>query len=235
MTNVESLSRRILFVDDDEALHDLLGQYLLQAGYAVTDALNGLEGLEKLALTGADLVLLDVMMPGLDGWEMCRRIRQISNAPIIMLTAKGEEVDKLRGFQLGVDDYITKPFSFAELTARVKAVLARSNRTVDSSALQHYYGDLTIDIDRHLVFRGQQVIDLTPTEFRLLQALVRHAGRVCATKQLLEEVWGPEYVNDTGYIRRYIWFLRQKLEPDPAHPRYIHTEREFGYRFEAEV
>lgn len=229
------MRQRILFIDDDQALHDLLGQYLQQAGFTVFDALNGIEGLKKLSQDGADLVLLDVMMPGLDGWEMCRRIRQDSSVPIIMLTAKGEEVDKLRGFQLGVDDYVTKPFSFAELIARVKAVLARANRAKDAAAPEHRYGELTIDFDRHVVLRGPQVIDLTPTEFRLLQALVRQAGRVCATEQLLAEVWGPEYIDDTGYIRRYIWFLRQKIEPDPAHPRYIHTEREFGYRFEPEM
>ncbi len=229
------MSQRILFIDDDQALHDLLGQYLQQAGFTVSDALSGLEGLKRLSQDGADLVLLDVMMPGLDGWEMCRRIRQGSTVPIIMLTAKGEEVDKLRGFQLGVDDYVTKPFSFAELTARVKAVLARANRAVDAAVPVHRYGELTIDFDRHVVLRGPQVVDLTPTEFRLLQALVRQAGRVCATERLLAEVWGPEYIDDTGYIRRYIWFLRQKIEPDPAHPRYIHTEREFGYRFEPEM
>jgi len=228
------MSHRILFIDDDAALHDLLSQYLVQVGYTVYDALNGREGLEQLAQTGADLVLLDVMMPGLDGWEICRHIRQISKVPIIMLTAKGEEIDKLRGFQLGVDDYVTKPFSFAELTARIKAVLARSSRG-QTESLPQYYGELTIDFDRHLVLRQQQVIDLTPTEFRLLQALVRQAGRVCPTEKLLEEVWGPEYINDTGYIRRYIWFLRQKIEPNPAHPRYIHTEREFGYRFEVDL
>ena len=229
------MSYHLLFIDDDQALHDLLGQYLTQAGYTVSHTLNGPAGLEKFSQKNADLVLLDVMMPGLDGWELCARIRRQSNVPIIMLTAKGEEVDKLRGFQLGVDDYITKPFSFAELTARVKAVLARANQAVDGPDSKHQYDDLTIDFDRHLVLREQQVIDLTPTEFRLLQALVRQAGRVCATEQLLEEVWGSEYVSDVGYIRRYIWFLRQKIEPDPAHPRYIHTEREFGYRFEAET
>ncbi len=225
------MSQHILFIDDDEALHSLLSQYLIQAGYTVSNALNGLEGLEKLTGEGVDLVLLDIMMPRLDGLETCQRIRQISNVPVIMLTAKGEEVDKLRGFQLGVDDYVTKPFSFAELTARIKAVLART--TADTFGTAGHYGDLTIDFERHLVLRGEQIINLTPTEFRLLQALVRQAGRVCPTEQLLTAVWGPEYINDTGYIRRYIWFLRQKIEPDPAHPRYIHTEREFGYRFEA--
>lgn len=228
------MNQHLLFIDDDDALHDLLGQYLSQAGYAVSHALNGLTGIEQLSAASVDLVLLDIMMPGMDGWETCRRIRQISTAPIIMLTAKGEEVDKLRGFQLGVDDYVTKPFSFAELAARIKAVLARAARTAKSSAAQQHYGDLTIDFERHLILRGEHIINLTPTEFRLLQALVRQAGRTCPAEQLLEEVWGPEYIDDTGYIRRYIWFLRQKIEPDPAHPRYIHTEREFGYRFEAD-
>jgi len=227
------MSHHILLIDDDEALHSLLGPYLEQAGFGVAHALDGRQGLATHRQRPADLILLDIMLPGLDGWETCRRLRQLSPVPIIMLTAKGEEVDKLRGFQLGVDDYVTKPFSFAELTARIKAVLNRSAVAAQPPAAVLHFGELIIDVDRHLVRRGEQLIDLTPTEFRLLHALARRAGRVCPAELLLQEVWGPEYINDTGYIRRYIWFLRQKLEPDPAQPRYIHTEREFGYVFQA--
>lgn len=223
---------QILLIDDDEALHSLLGPYLAQAGFGVAHALDGRQGLAAHRQCSIDLILLDVMLPGLDGWETCRRLRQESTVPIIMLTAKGEEVDKLRGFQLGVDDYVTKPFSFAELTARIKAVLHRAAAPAQPALAVLRFGELTIDVDRHLVRRGEQLIDLTPTEFRLLHALASRAGRVCPAELLLQEVWGPEYLNDTGYIRRYIWFLRQKLEPDPANPRYIHTEREFGYVFQ---
>ncbi len=226
------MSQCILLIDDDEALHSLLGPYLEQAGFRVAHALDGRQGLAAHQQHPADLILLDIMLPGMDGWEICRLIRQESPVPIIMLTAKGEEIDKLRGFQLGVDDYITKPFSFAELTARIKAVLNRAAPVNQPAVSELRFGDLTIDIDRHLVRRGDQLIDLTPTEFRLLHALVSRAGRICPAELLLQEVWGPEYINDTGYIRRYIWFLRQKLEPDPAQPRYIHTEREFGYMFQ---
>jgi DNA-binding response OmpR family regulator len=226
------MSQCILLIDDDEALHSLLGPYLEQVGFRVAHALDGRQGLAGQQQRPADLILLDIMLPGMDGWEICRLIRQESPVPIIMLTAKGEEIDKLRGFQLGVDDYVTKPFSFAELTARIKAVLNRSASANQPAISELHFSDLTIDVDRHLVRRGDQLIDLTPTEFRLLHALVSRAGRICPAELLLQEVWGPEYINDTGYIRRYIWFLRQKLEPDPAQPRYIHTEREFGYMFQ---
>ncbi len=159
------MSQCILLIDDDEALHSLLGPYLEQAGFRVAHALDGRQGLAAHQQHPADLILLDIMLPGMDGWEICRLIRQESPVPIIMLTAKGEEIDKLRGFQLGVDDYITKPFSFAELTARIKAVLNRAAPVNQPAVSELRFGDLTIDIDRHLVRRGDQLIDLTPTEF----------------------------------------------------------------------
>lgn len=222
---------KLLLIDDDTALLTLLGQYLEQASYEVRYAETGAQGLLLAGEEEPDLVILDIMMPGMDGWETCARLRQVSSVPVIMLTAKGEEADKLRGFRLGVDDYVTKPFSFAELTARVGAVLQRAQLVRGSSQGRYRFGDLEIDLDSHLVMRGGRVVDLTPTEFRLLRCLVENAGRVLSAEYLLEQVWGPEYVDAVGYIRRYVWFLRQKIEEDPAHPQHILTEREFGYMF----
>ena len=170
-------------------------------------------------------------MPGMDGWEVCRRLREKTAVPIILLTAKDEELDKLRGFRLGVDDYVTKPFSFAELTARVGAVLAR----VRPGALSQHKvasGNLIIDLDTHLVAMNGRAIELTPTEYRLLALLAEHSPRTKKKKKLLLDVWGPEYAGEIKHVKHYIWALRQKIEADPGDPQHILTERGFGYRFE---
>ncbi len=226
---------KILVIDDDATLLDLLRQSLGKAGYEVVTATNGLAGLQKMYEERPDLIILDVMMPRMDGWETCRRIREISQVPIIMLTAKDEEADKIKGFKYGVDDYVTKPFSFAELTARVGAVLHRTRQQPPRREPAVYRIDnLVIDLENRRVTKDGKPLDLTPTEYRLLATLVENAGRVLSHEQLLTNVWGPEYVDDTGYVKRYIWYLRQKLEDDPSHPRYIITERGFGYRFRKE-
>jgi two-component system KDP operon response regulator KdpE len=167
----------------------------------------------------------------MDGWEVCERLREKSPLSIIMLTAKGEEIDKLRGFRLGVDDYVTKPFSFAELAARVGAVL---NRARSASAPTHTVtsGDLTIDFDDHHVALNGQPLELTPTEYHLLETLARHPDRTVPTETLLLEVWGPEYTGEAEHVKHYIWTLRKKIEADPGDPKHILTERGFGYRFE---
>jgi two-component system KDP operon response regulator KdpE len=221
----------ILIIDDDLTLLDLLGQSLGKAGYRVLSASNGIDGLQMLYKNHADLVILDVMMPRMDGWETCTRIREISDVPIVMLTAKDEEADALQGFQCGVDDYVTKPFSFAELTARVKAVLQRTRKTSPEAQKKVYvFGDLVVDVDNsHVTVRGKPV-SLTPTEFQLLLTLAENAGRILSHEQLLSQVWGPEYVGEPGYVKRYIWYLRQKIEEDPSSPEYILTERGFGYK-----
>jgi len=225
-------TQRVLLIDDDAALLTLLGQYLERVGYTVLHAENGAEGIRLLREEHAGIVVLDIMMPRMDGWETCTRIRKFSNVPVIMLSAKEDEADKLKGFRLGVDDYVTKPFSFAELAARIGAILQRGTRSTKQAKLRRYtFGNLTVDVDEHLVLRNGQPIDLTPTEFRLLCCLIENAGHVLSRELLLERVWGPEYCDATGYIRRYIWYLRQKIEDDPASPRLILTEREFGYRF----
>ena len=223
---------KVLVIDDDTTLLNLLRQSLGKAGYEVITATNGLNGLQKMYEERPDLIVLDVMMPRMDGWETCRRIREISQVPIIMLTAKDEEADKIKGFECGVDDYVTKPFSFAELTARVTAVLHRTRQRPPRRKPAIYrVDDLIIDLENRRVTKDGKVLDLTPTEYRLLATLVENAGRVLSHEQLLADVWGPEYVDDTGYVKRYIWYLRQKLEDDPSHPKYILTERGFGYRF----
>jgi DNA-binding response OmpR family regulator len=221
----------ILVIDDDETLLELLGDQLRLAGYRVLVADSGSQGLRLAAEADPDLVILDVMMPGMDGWAACERLREASAVPVIMLTAKDEEIDKLRGFHLGVDDYVTKPFSFAELTARVAAVLARARRTAEGRR-QMTTGNLSIDFDRRRVTVAGEVVDLTPTEFRLLQVLAHYIHRTVPTEQLLAAVWGPEYAGEPEHVKHYIWALRHKIEADPGDPQHILTERGFGYRLE---
>jgi two-component system KDP operon response regulator KdpE len=226
------MPRKVLLIDDDVSILELLGRYLDNAGYEVVTAGNGVQGLQQLYHQQPDIVVLDVMMPRMDGWETCRRIREMTDIPIIMLTVKGEEPDKLKAFRLGVDDYVTKPFSFAELTARIRAVLQRAGRDGGpDQQMRIQVGNLILDRKTRVAIRGNETIDLTPTEFLLLSVLMERAGEVISPEDLVRTVWGPDYVDATGYIRRYIWHLRQKIEPDPANPRYIFNERGFGYRF----
>ncbi|MBK7180953.1 MAG: response regulator transcription factor [Chloroflexi bacterium] len=197
---------------------------------------NGNEGLHTLYDTHPDLVVLDVTMPERDGWQTLERIREMSATPVIMLTARNEEANVLRGFTLGADDYVTKPFSFAELAARVKSVLSRLERTAvadqpDESPLILRQGGLVVDLTAKRVWRDREIIHLTPTEFKLLKVLMEHTGEVVPPQDLVREVWGEQYANDVGYVRRYIWHLRKKVEIDPNQPRYIHNEHGFGYRF----
>lgn len=223
----------ILLIDDDANLSDLLAQYLREQGHLVHTAKDGQKGLHAFFDHKPDLVILDVTMPVKDGWETLKRIREMSQAPVIMLTARGDESDILRGFSLGADDYITKPFSFAQLGARARAVLARSG---DSASLSERLeaGGLKVDLATRRVTRDGELVPLTPTEFKLLVALMRHLGEVISAEDLVREVWGPQYANEIGFVRRYVWHLRQKVERDPENPRYIHNERGFGYRFQVE-
>ncbi|MFQ5436026.1 MAG: response regulator transcription factor [Anaerolineae bacterium] len=220
----------ILLIDDDQTLTELLADHARPMGYEVITANNGREGLRRASEVAPDIVVLDVMMPGMDGWDVCRRLRKTSRVPVIMLTAKNEEFDKLRGFHLGIDDYVTKPFSFAELMARIGAILARAGRDA-KPANRITSDDLVIDLDqKHVLVSGQDV-DLTPTEYRLLETMARHANRTVPTETLLFEVWGPQYAGEVKHVKHYIWTLRKKIEVDPGDPRHILTERGFGYRF----
>lgn len=225
------MSEAILLIDDDQTLLELLAEHIHMAGYQVLMANRGEDGIALAFEKDVDLVVLDVMMPEMDGWEVCRRLRQASNIPILMLTAKGEEIDKLRGFHLGVDDYVSKPFSFAEVVARIHALLARTQRNV-SKADQLTTEDLTIEFNQHKVTVRGNVVELSPTEYRLLETLARQANRTLPTEQLVVQVWGESYAGEVEHVKRYIWALRKKIERDPGDPRHIITERGFGYRFE---
>ena len=224
---------RLLLVDDDTVLLEILDNYLNRAGDDVRTATSGTAALAALAEEPPDLVVLDVTMPGMDGWQVLGKIREQTAIPVIMLTARTEEPDVLRGFAAGADDYVAKPFSFAQLEARIRAVLARSGHGPESETRQLVAGSLQVDLNSHRVRRDGELINLTPTEFRLLAALMEQPGRVFSPQQLVAKVWGSEYLNEIGYIRRYIWHLRQKLEPNPDAPMYIQNERNVGYYFTA--
>ena len=225
------MPKSILIIDDDPTLLELLPAHLETAGYRPLAASDGPSGLQMAINEKPDLLILDVMMPGMDGWKVCEQLREKSDIPIIMLTAKGEETDKLRGFRLGVDDYVTKPFSFAELVARVGAVLGRAERSSQSTH-SISSGDLLIDFDDHRVTVAGRSVDLTPTEYRLLEVLAHHANRTVAVEMLLAEVWGPQYAGEIEHVKHYIWAIRRKIESDPGDPRHLITERGYGYRFE---
>jgi len=223
---------RILVVDDEARMIRFIRMNLEHDGFAVSEAADGLAALQQLRDSLPDLVLLDVMMPELDGFETLRLLREISSVPVIMLTARGEEDDRVRGLELGADDYVTKPFSPRELVSRVKAVLRRTETAAPAEKSTLQVDDrLSVNLDRREVLVEGKPVKLRPTEFRLLYHLVQNAGWVIPHDQLLAKVWGYEYREETHYLRLYINYLRQKLEADPAHPHYILTERGIGYRF----
>ncbi len=227
------MSHKLLLIDDSEDIQKLVGMFLERDGYKVISASNGKEGLRALAKIRPDLVLLDIMMPEVDGWVTCQRIREISSVPIIMLTAKTQERDIVRGLELGADDYVTKPFDPAELRARIRALLRRAKEatTDDSAPLVLDDGWLHIDMGKRIVKTDGTQVDLTPTEFRLLAALIQKLDCVIPHRQLLSQVWGPEYTEEVHYLKLYVRYLRQKLEQDPSNPQYLLTEWGVGYRF----
>jgi len=221
--------KKILLIDDDSTLIHLLSEFLRNETFEIYSAQNGTDGLRLAYDQQPDLILLDVMLPRMDGWEVCARLREMSDVPIIMLTAKTTEADKLRGFRLGVDDYVTKPFSFAELVARIQAVLSRSTTSgLNTGYLIH--GGVTLDTEKYQAYFKDKALDLTPTEYRLLEALVRRKGKVASEAELVQEVWGKYRSEDTALVRRYILMLRKKLEADSSDPKHILTVRGFGYR-----
>ncbi|HLC03309.1 MAG TPA: response regulator transcription factor [Anaerolineales bacterium] len=222
----------ILAVDDDPTLLRFLAEFLEHEGFRVVKADRGQAALKLFFEERPDLVVLDLMMPGMDGWEVCARIREMSKTPVILLTAKGSEADKLRGFRLGVDDYVTKPFSLAELTARVQAVLARSATRVEGELSLVQSGELTVDLKKREAMLGGEKLPLTRTEFRLLAYLAQHAGEAVPQEALVAEIWGRDSRRGGSALRRYIWLLRRKLEPDPANPRLLVNVHGFGYRLE---
>ena len=223
---------RILVVDDEPRMIRFIQMNLELEGYQVSQASNGFEALTKLRDDLPDLVILDVMMPDMDGFETLRLLREVSAVPVIMLTVKADEEDKVRGLELGADDYVTKPFSPKELSSRAKAVLRRTEMPAPVEKSVTKIDDyLQIDFDRRIVIAGGTEVKLRPTEYRLLYHLVNNAGRTMTHEQLLSKAWGYEYREEGHYVRLYITYLRQKIEPDPPNPRYILTERGVGYRF----
>lgn len=224
---------KILIVEDEEALSDPLAFLLGREGFQTIVVDSGLDALPVFDREGADLVLLDVMLPGMSGMEVCRKLREVSSVPIIMLTAKDSELDKVLGLELGADDYVTKPYSARELIARIRAVLRRRSAETDSTiepVLQG--GPVRMDIDRHVVTVNGEEISMPLKEFELLEILLRNVGRVMTRGQLIEHVWGADYVGDTKTLDVHIKRLRSKIEPDSSAPQYVVTVRGLGYKFE---
>jgi two-component system response regulator VicR len=227
-------AKRILIIEDETSISDIIKFNLEKEGYTVDAAYDGREGL-RMALEGApDLILLDVMLPAMDGFEVCKRVRETSNTPILMLTAKEEEVDKVLGLELGADDYITKPFGMRELVARIKANIRRTDFLVeklDAPSDVQTFGNLEIDMNRYEVRKNGIALELTLREFELLKYLAEREDRVFSREQLLEEVWGYEYYGDIRTVDVTVRRLREKLEDDPSDPKYIMTKRGIGYHF----
>lgn len=224
---------RILIVEDEASFSEALAYTLQKEGYDVTVAEDGVAAVEVFDHEGADLVLLDLMLPGQPGTEVCRQIRQRSQVPVIMLTAKDSEIDKVVGLELGADDYVTKPYSSRELLARVRAVLRRHVDTDIDEGSMVSAGPVRMDIERHTVEVGGEAASLPLKEFELLEMLLRNAGRVLTRGQLIDRVWGSDYVGDTKTLDVHVKRLRAKIEPDPSSPRYLITVRGLGYKFEA--
>lgn len=224
--------KRILVVDDEPRMIGFIRMNLELEGYQVIEAHNGLEALDAVRTQLPDVILLDVMMPELDGFETLRMLREFSTIPVIMLTAKGEEDDKVVGLELGADDYVTKPFGPRELSSRVRAVLRRAEMpSTPERALLRIDDRLSVDFNRREVIVNGEHIKLRPTEYRLLYHLIENAGWTVPHEQLLAKVWGYEYRDETHYVRLYVNYLREKIEEDPSNPKYIQTERGVGYRF----
>jgi DNA-binding response OmpR family regulator len=223
---------KVLLIDDDPGLLTLLRLGMERDGFVVYTAANGREGIRKAYECHPDVIVLDVMMDEMDGWSTCQRLRQVCDTPILMLTALASGADVVKGLSLGADDYVTKPCDFGELRARIHALLRRSGNTEARTDLRIYDdGVLQVDLWNGTVRREGKVIELTPTESRLLLYLAGQRGRIVPRKELLTHVWGPEYAKELGYLSVYIRYLRTKIEPDPANPRYICTRWKVGYYF----
>jgi two-component system, OmpR family, response regulator RegX3 len=223
---------RLLVVEDEESIVDAVSYMLRKEGFEVAVATTGTGALEEMERSGADLVLLDLMLPGLPGTEVCRQLRQRSNVPVIMLTAKDSEVDKVVGLELGADDYVTKPFSSRELVARIRAVLRRQGEPDTLTVSTVEAGPVRLDAERHVVTVNSTPVQLPLKEFELLEFLLRNSGRVLTRMQLIDRIWGSDYVGDTKTLDVHVKRLRAKIEPDPARPRHIVTVRGLGYKFE---
>jgi len=223
---------RVLVVEDEESFSDALSYMLRKEGFEVSVATTGTEALTEYERSGADIVLLDLMLPEMSGSEVCRQLRRRSNVPIIMVTARDSEIDKVVGLEIGADDYVTKPYSPRELVARIRAVLRRRSDPGDLAPTTLEAGPVRMDVDRHVVTVRGEVIQLPLKEFELLEMFLRNAGRVLTRGQLIDRVWGADYVGDTKTLDVHVKRLRSKIEPEPSQPRHIVTVRGLGYKFE---
>lgn len=223
---------KILQIDDDLEFSKLTKMWLQNAGYEVSSAADGAEGLRRVFSNRPNLVLLDAVIPKMDGWEVCRRIREMCEIPVVMVTVRGQKDDRLKGFVLGADDYITKPVDFPELIARVQAVLKRASQDSEDNE-QSSFHDGEIEIEwrgRQVWIRGKQV-KFSPLEFRILACLIKNRGWIVTHEQILEKAWGPNYIGDKSFVKLYVRYLRKKIEADPHNPKLIMTERGVGYYF----
>ncbi len=227
-----NVSTKILVIEDDQAIASLTQLQLENRGYQVQVAHDGAEGLRHAYAIQPDLVILDIMMPDMDGWTVCERLRELSEVPIIFVTAVGKEADIVRGLEMGADDYLVKPFSPRELLARIEAVLRRGTRDGSSAIESRTYrnGVLSVNLENRQVKLNDKHVDLTPIEFKLLSTFIRNEDKVLTHRFLLGQVWGPAYEEERQYLKLYVWYLRQKIEEDPSDPRLILTERGVGYR-----
>ena len=228
------MKSKVLFIDDDLDLCELISLMLSQLNFEIETANNGIEGLKKAYSFKPDVVVLDVMMPDMDGWQTCQRFREMTDVPIIMLTALGSQEEVIKGLNLGADDYLVKPITADELGARINAVLRRVTRTELNGKKSNpifSQDNLVVDLDKYAVTVDNVRVDLSPTEFKLLSVLVKYKGRVLPHEFLLTEVWGAEYVGEIDYLRLYVSYLRRKIEKDPSNPNFIHNEWGVGYRF----
>ncbi|GAB2946134.1 response regulator transcription factor [Micromonospora polyrhachis] len=223
---------RVLVVEDEESFSDALSYMLRKEGFEVSVAATGPEALTEFDRTGADIVLLDLMLPEMSGTEVCRELRQRSRVPIIMVTARDSEIDKVVGLEIGADDYVTKPYSPRELVARIRAVLRRHSTEAADATPTLAAGPVRMDVERHVVTVDGSVVQLPLKEFELLELLLRNAGRVLTRGQLIDRVWGADYVGDTKTLDVHVKRLRSKIEPEPSAPRFIVTVRGLGYKFE---
>jgi len=226
---------KILIIDSDASLLRYVAEYIEARSFEAVRAGSGADGLRLLMREHPDLVVMDVEVNDMPGWTALARMREATDIPLILLTAKSSEADKLRGFNMGADDYVTKPFSFAELTARIQAVLKRSRKTSQPSKKQVRFGGNIVDFRKHEAIHNGEVVALTPTEFRLLEALARRDGDAVDENQLIKEVWDEFRQEETAAVRRYVWMLRQKFEENPSEPQFILTVRGYGYRLVVEL
>jgi two-component system response regulator RegX3 len=224
---------RLLVIEDEPSISEPLAYMLEKEGFEVVIAETGPAGVEEFERSGADLVLLDMMLPGMSGTDVCKAIRQSGNVPIIMVTARDSEVDKVVGLELGADDYVTKPFSHRELLARIRAVLRRRSEPEETAPTALEVGPVRMDVDRHRVTVSGQPVPMPLKEFELLELLLRNAGRVLTRQQLIDRVWGADYVGDTKTLDVHVKRLRAKVEPEPKNPRHLLTVRGLGYKFES--